>query len=183
MVPELRRSAGGVPCSCCRWHVQDTRPGSAGKVHRQFGQLVHFCASGMPARYAEHAATRPHGRTGRDRSERIAAQFGQGGPRGNRDQLRSGQAPALRCRSSIRRWRSCTAVMFTKLRLGVVYAVVLVLFGFIAVIAGKAARRRAESFPAPRSAPAPAPATPGGCDPGGGSPSWPGPVGSPRRAL
>ncbi len=51
-------------------------------------------------------------------------------------------------------------VTLTRLRVRVVYAVVLVLFGFIAVIAVKAARRQAENLPARRTAPAPAPAPP-----------------------
>lgn len=51
-------------------------------------------------------------------------------------------------------------VTLTKLRVRVVYAVVLVLFGFIAVIAVKAARRQAENLPSRRAAPAPAPPPP-----------------------
>jgi UDP-GlcNAc:undecaprenyl-phosphate GlcNAc-1-phosphate transferase len=46
-------------------------------------------------------------------------------------------------------------VTLTRLRVRVVYAVVLVLFGFIAVIAVKAARKQAENLPARRAAPAP----------------------------
>jgi UDP-GlcNAc:undecaprenyl-phosphate GlcNAc-1-phosphate transferase len=45
-------------------------------------------------------------------------------------------------------------VTLTRLRVRVVYAVVLVLFGFIAVIAVKAARKQAEKLPARRTVPA-----------------------------
>ncbi len=56
-------------------------------------------------------------------------------------------------------------VTLTGLRVRVVYAVVLVLFGFIAVIAVKAARKQAENLPARRTAPAPAPPPPVASEP------------------
>ncbi len=62
-----------------------------------------------------------------------------------------------RCTSRLRAQRA------PGLRVRVVYAVVLVLFGFIAVIAVKAARKQAENLPARRTAPAPAAPPPSGC--------------------